>query len=129
MSFGGLFESAMLPYAGAKYSLSLALVLPSLSSSIPSLFLINCSINRSHLINSLVLAMQQSNQLDHAAAMLPPSISKDDDDDPDSRSGSDHLDAFSADDLAAPAPADSRSRKRKKRYHRHTPQQIQELEA
>ncbi|KAK1686536.1 hypothetical protein QYE76_047384 [Lolium multiflorum] len=48
----------------------------------------------------------------------------------DSRSGSDHLDAISGvgdddDDAAEP----SNPRKRKKRYHRHTPQQIQELEA
>lgn len=41
-----------------------------------------------------------------------------------SRSGSDHLDAVSADDLEP----DPNPRKRKKRYHRHTPQQIQELE-
>ncbi|KAF0933297.1 hypothetical protein E2562_017082 [Oryza meyeriana var. granulata] len=48
----------------------------------------------------------------------------------DSRSGSDHLDAISAageDDVEDAEP--SNSRKRKKRYHRHTPQQIQELEA
>ncbi|PWZ33396.1 Homeobox-leucine zipper protein ROC4 [Zea mays] len=49
----------------------------------------------------------------------------------DSRSGSDHLDAMSAgagaedEDDAEPG----NPRKRKKRYHRHTPQQIQELEA
>jgi len=48
----------------------------------------------------------------------------------DSRSGSDHLDAMSAggaedDDDAEPG----NPRKRKKRYHRHTPQQIQKLEA
>jgi homeobox-leucine zipper protein len=47
----------------------------------------------------------------------------------DSRSGSDHLDAISGvgedEDDAEP----SNPRKRKKRYHRHTPQQIQELEA
>uniref|UniRef100_A0ACD5YRP8 Uncharacterized protein n=1 Tax=Avena sativa TaxID=4498 RepID=A0ACD5YRP8_AVESA len=47
----------------------------------------------------------------------------------DSRSGSDHLAAISGvgedDDDAEP----SNPRKRKKRYHRHTPQQIQELEA
>ncbi|XP_020084803.1 homeobox-leucine zipper protein ROC5-like [Ananas comosus] len=41
-----------------------------------------------------------------------------------SRSGSDHLDAVSADDMEP----DPNPRKRKKRYHRHTPQQIQELE-
>lgn len=41
-----------------------------------------------------------------------------------SKSGSDNLDAVSGDDLDQENP-----RKRKKRYHRHTPQQIQELEA
>ena len=41
-----------------------------------------------------------------------------------SRSGSDNMDGGSGDDLdAADKPP------RKKRYHRHTPQQIQELEA
>ncbi|KAJ1282895.1 hypothetical protein BS78_03G086500 [Paspalum vaginatum] len=47
----------------------------------------------------------------------------------DSRSGSDHLDAMSAggDDEDDAEPGNPR--KRKKRYHRHTPQQIQELEA
>lgn len=44
----------------------------------------------------------------------------------DSRSGSDHLDGLSADDLEPPS---GNPRKRKKRYHRHTPHQIQELEA
>uniref|UniRef100_A0A7N0SZF3 Uncharacterized protein n=1 Tax=Kalanchoe fedtschenkoi TaxID=63787 RepID=A0A7N0SZF3_KALFE len=44
-----------------------------------------------------------------------------------SRSGSDNMDGGSADDLDA---ADiNPSKKKKKRYHRHTPQQIQELEA
>lgn len=41
-----------------------------------------------------------------------------------SRSGSDNMDAASGDDFDA---ADNRPRK--KRYHRHTPQQIQELES
>ncbi|XP_072989012.1 homeobox-leucine zipper protein ROC5-like [Typha latifolia] len=45
-------------------------------------------------------------------------------DENESRSGSDHLDALSGDDWEQENP-----RKRKKRYHRHTPQQIQELEA
>lgn len=49
----------------------------------------------------------------------------------DSRSGSDHLDAISGvgDDDDDAEPSGSNPRKRKKRYHRHTPQQIQELEA
>ncbi|KAG8083038.1 hypothetical protein GUJ93_ZPchr0014g47281 [Zizania palustris] len=52
-----------------------------------------------------------------------------------SRSGSDHLDVVSCGDVGGGAcdndddEADpGRPRKRKKRYHRHTPQQIQELE-
>ncbi|XP_072961587.1 homeobox-leucine zipper protein ROC5-like isoform X1 [Typha angustifolia] len=45
-------------------------------------------------------------------------------DENDSRSLSDNLDGFSGDDFEQENP-----RKRKKRYHRHTPQQIQELEA
>ncbi|VAI20093.1 unnamed protein product [Triticum turgidum subsp. durum] len=47
-------------------------------------------------------------------------------DENDSRSGSDNLDGASADELD---PDNSNPRKKKKRYHRHTPQQIQELEA
>lgn len=41
-----------------------------------------------------------------------------------SRSGSDNMDAGSGDDLDA-----NDKPPRKKRYHRHTPQQIQELES
>uniref|UniRef100_A0A0D9XFV4 Homeobox domain-containing protein n=1 Tax=Leersia perrieri TaxID=77586 RepID=A0A0D9XFV4_9ORYZ len=47
-------------------------------------------------------------------------------DENDSRSGSDNLEGASGDDLD---PDNSNPRKKKKRYHRHTPQQIQELEA
>ncbi|CAN6198623.1 unnamed protein product [Urochloa humidicola] len=47
-------------------------------------------------------------------------------DENDSRSGSDNVDGASADELD---PDNSNPRKKKKRYHRHTPQQIQELEA
>lgn len=56
-------------------------------------------------------------------------MGRDADPENDSRSGSDHLDAMSGggdeEDDAEPGNA----RKRRKRYHRHTPQQIQELEA
>lgn len=45
---------------------------------------------------------------------------------PESRSGSDHADALSGDD---DLDASDRPLKKKKRYHRHTPQQIQELES
>ncbi|XP_062198706.1 homeobox-leucine zipper protein ROC6-like isoform X2 [Phragmites australis] len=47
-------------------------------------------------------------------------------DENDSRSGSDNMDGASGDELD---PDNSNPRKKKKRYHRHTPQQIQELEA
>ncbi|KAL6655195.1 hypothetical protein ACP70R_006021 [Stipagrostis hirtigluma subsp. patula] len=47
-------------------------------------------------------------------------------DENDSRSGSDNVDGASGDELDAD---NSNPRKKKKRYHRHTPQQIQELEA
>jgi len=50
-------------------------------------------------------------------------ISNTEAEDHDSKSGSDHLDAVSGDDLDHENP-----RKKKKRYHRHTPRQIQELE-
>ncbi|XP_023640300.1 homeobox-leucine zipper protein HDG1 isoform X1 [Capsella rubella] len=45
---------------------------------------------------------------------------------PESRSGSDNADALSGDD---DLDASDRPLKKKKRYHRHTPQQIQELES
>lgn len=45
------------------------------------------------------------------------------DDEYESRSGSDNMEGGSGDDQDADNPP------RKKRYHRHTPQQIQELEA
>ncbi|CAL5073188.1 unnamed protein product [Urochloa decumbens] len=47
-------------------------------------------------------------------------------DENDSRSGSDNVDGASGDELD---PDNTNPRKKKKRYHRHTPQQIQELEA
>ncbi|CAO2193353.1 unnamed protein product [Urochloa humidicola] len=47
----------------------------------------------------------------------------------DSRSGSDHLDAMSGGGEDEDDAEPGNPRKRKKRYHRHTPQQIQELEA
>ncbi|XP_062193783.1 homeobox-leucine zipper protein ROC6-like [Phragmites australis] len=47
-------------------------------------------------------------------------------DENDSRSGSDNVDGASGDELD---PDNINPRKKKKRYHRHTPQQIQELEA
>ncbi|KAL5215350.1 hypothetical protein ABZP36_004502 [Zizania latifolia] len=53
-----------------------------------------------------------------------------------SRSGSEHLDVVSCGDVGGGGGDDDEEeaepgnpRKRKKRYHRHTPQQIQELEA
>ncbi|KAG6494882.1 hypothetical protein ZIOFF_042665 [Zingiber officinale] len=48
-------------------------------------------------------------------------------DDDGSRSGSENLDAISGED--ADPGINSSNRRRRKRYHRHTPQQIQELEA
>lgn len=45
---------------------------------------------------------------------------------PESRSGSDNVEALSGED---DLDASDRPLKKKKRYHRHTPQQIQELES
>jgi hypothetical protein len=57
-------------------------------------------------------------------------MGSDPDADNESRSGSDNLDALSGgfEDEPEAEPSNGRKRK-KKRYHRHTPQQIQELEA
>lgn len=51
------------------------------------------------------------------------SVGRNKDDEYESRSGSDNMEGGSGDDQDADNPP------RKKRYHRHTPQQIQELEA
>ncbi|TVU27987.1 hypothetical protein EJB05_19493 [Eragrostis curvula] len=56
-------------------------------------------------------------------------MGRDPDAENDSRSGSDHLDALSGGGEDEDDAEPGNSRKRKKRYHRHTPQQIQELEA
>lgn len=50
-------------------------------------------------------------------------VGKPKDDEYESRSGSDNLEGGSGDELDGENPP------KKKRYHRHTPQQIQELEA
>ncbi|KAL6633793.1 hypothetical protein ACP70R_026464 [Stipagrostis hirtigluma subsp. patula] len=56
-------------------------------------------------------------------------MARDADAENDSRSGSDHLDAMSGGGEDEDDAEPGNPRKRKKRYHRHTPQQIQELEA
>jgi len=48
------------------------------------------------------------------------------DDEYESRSGSDNFDGGSGDDQDV---GDDQPQRKKKKYHRHTPQQIQELEA
>lgn len=52
------------------------------------------------------------------------SIGRTREDENESRSGSDNLDGASGDELEPP-----NSRSKRTRYHRHTPQQIQELES
>jgi homeobox-leucine zipper protein len=56
-------------------------------------------------------------------------VGRDADAENDSRSGSDHLDAMSGGGEEEDDAEPGNPRKRRKRYHRHTPQQIQELEA
>ncbi|KAJ4816331.1 Homeobox leucine zipper protein [Rhynchospora pubera] len=111
MSFGSLFDSAMLPYG-----------VPAMVGGKP-------------LFNSpaLSLALQTNMEAQRDGSVLPVVTSvgsgdtapRNKEDENDCRSGSDHLDGLSSDELEPPG----NSRKRKKRYHRHTPQQIQELEA
>ena len=50
-------------------------------------------------------------------------VGRNKEDENESRSGSDNLEGGSGDDI------DQENPRKKKRYHRHTPQQIQELEA
>lgn len=76
-----------------------------------------------------MLVFQQSNDLDGKGDELSRIMEDLDsvrDEEHESRSGSDHLDFASGDDLELENP---RRKKKQKRYHRHTPQQIQELEA
>ncbi|KAJ3706645.1 hypothetical protein LUZ61_010350 [Rhynchospora tenuis] len=112
MSYGSLFDSAMLSYGA-----------PTMAGGGKPLF------NSPAL--SLALQTNLEAQRDGSALQVMGSLGSGDasmrnkDDENDSRSGSDHLDGLSGDELEPPG----NSRKRKKRYHRHTPKQIQELEA
>ncbi|KAL5208389.1 hypothetical protein ABZP36_032824 [Zizania latifolia] len=117
MSFGGLFDGGggggmQFPFAGG-FS----------SSSALSLTLDNAGGQGGGGIGGRVL-------VGAAGSSAGGAMTRDTDVENDSRSGSDHVDAISGageDDVDDAEP--SNSRKRKKRYHRHTPQQIQELEA
>ncbi|KAF3338272.1 homeobox-leucine zipper protein ROC5-like protein [Carex littledalei] len=106
MSFGSLFDGAMLPYGGGGKPLFTS---PALSLALQT----NLEAQRDGNVPGVVASSVGSG----ATKEL---------DENDSRSGSDHLDGLSADDLEPPS---GNPRKRKKRYHRHTPLQIQELEA
>ncbi|XP_078154624.1 homeobox-leucine zipper protein ROC5-like isoform X3 [Carex rostrata] len=101
-TFGSLFDGAMLPYGGGGKPLFTS----------PAL--------------SLALQTNMEAQRDGNGTAVPGVVATKELDEIDSRSGSDHLDGLSADDLEPPS---GNPRKRKKRYHRHTPHQIQELEA
>jgi homeobox-leucine zipper protein len=141
MSFGGLFDGGggggmQFPYAGAFSSspaLSLGLVRAPQRPPVADLTLAVVGDSE-----SLRFSCWQDNAGGGGGRdggivgrMFPDGAAgRDADAQNDSRSGSDHLDAISGvgdddDDAAEP----SNPRKRKKRYHRHTPQQIQELEA
>ncbi|KAG8059904.1 hypothetical protein GUJ93_ZPchr0002g24874 [Zizania palustris] len=117
MSFGGLFDGGggggmQFPFAGG-FS----------SSSALSLTLDNAGGQGGGGIGGRML-------VGAAGSSAGGAMTRDTDVENDSRSGSDHVDAISGageDDVDDAEP--SNSRKRKKRYHRHTPQQIQELEA
>ncbi|KAJ3680138.1 hypothetical protein LUZ60_016416 [Juncus effusus] len=112
MSFGSLFDSGsagMLPY-GAMNGGKPLFSSPALSLALQS----NLEAQRDR---NMLPAVGNASSLDGTVR------SKEEEND--SRSGSYHLDTFSGDELDPPG----NSRKRKKRYHRHTPQQIQELEA
>ncbi|KAJ3692719.1 hypothetical protein LUZ60_011814 [Juncus effusus] len=121
MNFGGMFDtgSGTIPY-GTGNSLSHPVRLisrPGFSSAGLSLGLqtnMEAQGDMSHMVN-FVNGGNASGDGD--------SIGKNKEDENESRSGSDNLDGInSGDDL------EQGNSKKKKRYHRHTPQQIQELE-
>ncbi|WOK95180.1 homeobox-leucine zipper protein ROC5-like [Canna indica] len=126
MNFGGLSDgrSGALQYGNTAMTAG-GITPPSLLS--------HRSPKPSFISSGLSLGLQQPNvegQMDHMNQIITVGGGSDGDsakrnreDDNDSRSGSDNLEAISGDDL------DQENSRKKKRYHRHTPQQIQELEA
>ncbi|XP_012489878.1 homeobox-leucine zipper protein ANTHOCYANINLESS 2 [Gossypium raimondii] len=121
--FGGARMVADIPYSNNMATGATAIAQPRLMS--PSL--------PKNIFNSpgLSLALQPNidNQGDHGSRIMRESLEgsvgrRSREEEHESRSGSDNMDGASGDDQdAADKPP------RKKRYHRHTPQQIQELEA
>lgn len=78
--------------------------------------------------HSSLFVLQQTNmegrgEMGRIGSDFEASVVRNKDDEYESRSGSDNMEGGSGDDQDADNPP------RKKRYHRHTPQQIQELEA
>ncbi|CAL9069626.1 unnamed protein product [Musa banksii] len=121
MSFGGLFD---MPYGSSA-------ALPAGAISHPPL--LSPSLHKS-IFSSPGLSLALQTNLDaHRDRNLVPAVGGDGEDldsarrrkqdENDSRSGSDNLEGGSEDDLELENP------RKKKKYHRHTPQQIQELEA
>ncbi|MFQ6633312.1 hypothetical protein Gotur_010593 [Gossypium turneri] len=121
--FGGARMVADIPYSNNMATGATAIAQPRLMS--PSL--------PKNIFNSpgLSLALQPNidNQGDHGSRIMRESLEgsvgrRSREEEHESRSGSDNMDGASGDDQdAADKPP------KKKRYHRHTPQQIQELEA
>ncbi|XP_072967836.1 homeobox-leucine zipper protein ROC6-like isoform X2 [Typha angustifolia] len=138
MSFGGLFDggSGAIPYCGSTAMPAGAVAQPRLLS--PAI------IHKPGFSNSPSLSLGLQTNLDAHGDMSRMgilgggggggggggagsgdggSMGRNKEDENESRSGSDNLDGVSGDDLEQENP------RKKKRYHRHTPQQIQELEA
>ncbi|KAK0580511.1 hypothetical protein LWI29_002783 [Acer saccharum] len=131
MSFGGFLENSSSGGGGARIVADIPYSNNMPTSALTQPRLVSPSLTKS-MFNSpgLSLALQQPN-IDNQGDM--PRMSENfegiigrrsRDEEHESRSGSDNMDGGSGDDQDA---ADNPPRK--KRYHRHTPQQIQELEA
>ncbi|XP_074591523.1 homeobox-leucine zipper protein ROC5-like isoform X2 [Curcuma longa] len=134
MSFGGLFDGGTCGGGGAHLVADMAYGSSARAISHPSI--LSPSLRRSSMFSSpgLSLALQtnltaQGDQNSDPVAGggggtdVSDSARRSKEDENDSKSGSDNLEGESGDDLEQENP------RKKKRYHRHTPKQIQELEA
>ncbi|XP_042461681.1 homeobox-leucine zipper protein ROC5-like isoform X1 [Zingiber officinale] len=133
MSFGGLFDGGTCGGGGAHLVADMAYGSSARAISHPSI--LSPSLRSHSMFNSpgLSLALQanltaQGDQNSDpvaggGGADVSDSARRRKEDENDSKSGSDNLEGESGDDLEQENP------RKKKRYHRHTPKQIQELEA
>lgn len=122
MSFGGLFEGG----TGARLGGEIPFSSPTMAATGAG-GNVSQPHHRTFTSSALSLALRTNSERNPMAAIGAAAGALDSinakDDEIESRSGSDNLEGNSGDDLDQDNP------RKRKRYHRHTPQQIQELEA